>query len=102
MAGSLAGEAEVWAGALSGGEFVLALINRGKKKAMIKADLSLLREPNLFFSFSMLSESAAKANGYAYSIDLGPQGSGDSFSVRDILDASDLGTMTGIIESIPS
>ena len=81
MAGTPAGEIEAWAGPLttpanhssrpsSPRSLVLALCNRGSENGtVVTAPLSLLMERNGFWSFAMLPPRAARASGYARSVD---------------------------------
>ena len=51
-----ASDTEVWAGPLSGGDFVVALLNRGTKNATISANLQLVFESGLQMAESRMSE----------------------------------------------
>lgn len=78
--GTAHGETEVWAGPLSGGALVVALVNRGPAMASIRAD------------FSDLADGGARV-----------AKSGASFDVRDILQGKDLGRHSnGFSVSVPS
>eukprot|EP00750_Incisomonas_marina_P009538 INCI16037.3.p1 GENE.INCI16037.3~~INCI16037.3.p1 ORF type:complete len:463 (+),score=74.76 INCI16037.3:826-2214(+) len=54
--GTQASDTEVWAGPLSGGDFVVALLNRGTKNATISANLQLVFESGLQMAESRMSE----------------------------------------------
>ena len=99
MAGTPAGDTEIWGGALANGSLVLALCNRNAPNGTtIKATLSLLFERHAFFSFAMLSERSARAAGYAHQVahDLaGSQQMTTTFRVRDVLSGEDLPSVLG-------
>ena len=94
MAGTPAGETEVWGGPLANGSIVLALCNRDAPNGTsVSAPLSLLLGHNQFFSFAMLAERSARASGYATSVDsrlAGGRWLGMSFSVRDVLTGQEM------------
>ena len=98
MAGTPANDTEVWGGPLSNGSFVLALQNRcAPNGTMIRAPVSVLFEPNGFFSFAMTAPVAARALGFAKHVsppltlsqlttatDEGAEAAPALYSVRDV------------------
>lgn len=115
MAGTPAKDTEVWAGPLTNGSFVLALQNRrASNGTAIQVPVSLLFEPNNFFSFAMTA--SAKALGFARRVSSpptlpqfddgvtnGPSARAiSSYSVRDVLAQTDLAKVdiaTGVISA---
>ena len=103
MAGTPAGHTEVWGGPLAGGKYVIAMQNRDAPNGTaISAPLSILGERNGFFSYSMLTSAAAKANGYARSVAM-PTPLATSYSVRDPIlgkDLPDVVTKEGVLTAM--
>jgi hypothetical protein len=115
MAGTPAQDTEVWGGPLTNGSFVLALQNRrASNGTTIRAPVSILFEPNNFFSFAMTA--SAKALGFARRVpsppslpqllDVAANGAPtramSTYSVRDVLAQTDLAKVdlaTGVISA---
>lgn len=99
MAGTPAGSrTEVWGGPLSNGRYVVALSNRdGPDSAAVELNVAALVGSNIFFSFAMLAEPAARAAGYAKSVQPPPLLPPTTrYTVRDVLAGVDLpGTVDG-------
>lgn len=115
MAGTPARDTEVWGGPLTNGSFVVALQNRqAPNDTAIHVPISLLFEPNNFFSFAMTA--SAKALGFARQVpspptlpqfddgvtNSAPARATSSYIVRDVLAQTDLSKVdmaTGVISA---
>merc|ERR1712232_589396 len=76
-AGTIAGESEVWGGPLEGGDFVVALLNRGNESATISVRYSMLEISSI--------------------------GDASIFRIENLWDGFDLGEhMTGFEQVVPS